>query len=166
MIHQLKYTFTWKPTSVDVYNARQAWLVGRKQKSGVTVSPITWTPGGAGIRRAVADGFIGRAGVVKLYGAADLTLCDYDSGEWAPPVGFIGRIAKMINARPVWLRYDRTRRGWHLIIKWNRRFTPREIVAIQCVLGSDRKREAYNLARVLSGKARNYRWNLLFDYKL
>ena len=167
MIHQLQYRFKTRPTRADIDGARALWLAGLPLPAGVEVRPISWTRDKTrSARKAALRGYVGRAGIVKLYGKPNLTLCDYDSGEWSPPYPLICRIARMLDIVPVWSRYDRTEHGWHLVIQWNRSFTPLEIIAIQAVLGSDRKREAYNLARVFSGKASNARWNLLFEYKI
>lgn len=45
---------------------------------------------------------------------------------------------------------------------------PAEIVALQAVLGSDRRRETLNLMRVMSefGPEGNKRWNILYRSKL
>lgn len=107
---------------------------------------------------------MGEAGIVKQYAEVDLTMCDYDS-DYRPSFVLVVRIARMLGIWPLWWREDKTRRGWHLLIKWNRDFQPAELVALQCVLGSDVQRETYNLARVMSGKT-SKRWNLLFERKL
>lgn len=74
----------------------------------------------------------------------------------------------MLGVRIVWARYDKTRRGYHVIVRFTRRFSPVEIVAMQALCGSDSKREALNLARVMSRYNRNgiKRWNLLYRVKL
>jgi hypothetical protein len=167
VLHQIRYRFKKQPTREDIEAARAAFIAGKPLPAGVSVEPITWTKGGRSVTELLREraGFCGVPGLVKIYGAPDLTLCDFDS-EWRPPIYVIARIARMLRIRPLWIREDRTARGWHVIIRWNRRFKPVEIVALQCVLGSDRQREAYNLARVFSGKARNQRWNLLFERKV
>ena len=82
----------------------------------------------------------------------------------------------MCGLRPNWIRYDRTARGWHIIIRVNRRLSGLECVALQAVLGSDSARETFNLARVMSrsgGSANKKRkaweakrWNILYRVKL
>jgi hypothetical protein len=52
------------------------------------------------------------------------------------------------------------------LIAWDRLLSPAETVAIQTALGSDYRRETYNLARVLAGGGDDPRWNLLFDFKI
>lgn len=70
------------------------------------------------------------------------------------------------------IQYQRTRKGWHVIIfgKLRRRLSPAEIVALQFCLGSDRRRETLNLMRVLKldGKSdwEAKRWNLMFSEKI
>jgi hypothetical protein len=45
------------------------------------------------------------------------------------------------------IRYDRTRRGWHVVIGVRRRIAFARVVAAQAILGSDRNRELFNLMR-------------------
>ena len=107
---------------------------------------------------------VGRPGLVKQYHDPALTLLDFDHSR---PVSLrkIWELAEQLRIRPTWIEYDRTNRGYHVIIRWNRKFRPLETIAIQAILGSDRRRELFALARVMSG-ARSKRWNLLFEYKL
>jgi hypothetical protein len=46
------------------------------------------------------------------------------------------------------IRFDRTRRGWHVIIGVRKKIAPALIVAAQAILGSDPNREAFNVMRV------------------
>lgn len=166
MIYQLQYIFRGvRPSRVQIQMARRAFIRGMEWP-GVEVRPIAWTGTVTGLRRALKSrkAYIGEAGIVKQYAQPDMTMCDYDS-PWRPPIHVIARVAQMLRVKPIWMREDKTRRGWHMLILWNRTFTPIEIVALQCVLGSDRQREAYNLARVFSG-VKSERWNLLFERKL
>jgi hypothetical protein len=162
LIHQIQYRFKRKPTKKDVDKARQCWLDG-ESRFRFSVSPLSWCNGAT--RQAVRSGYIGQAGIVKCYGRPNRTLTDHDTKK-APSLSLVWRIARLCQIRPRVIRIDRTRHGWHMVIEWDRNFTPWQIVALQCVLGSDRRREAYNLARVFSGKSRNRRWNLLFSEKL
>jgi hypothetical protein len=71
----------------------------------------------------------------------------------------------------VWQRWDRTKHGWHLIVKIRQRLTLAEIIAAQAILGSDRDRERLNLARAISVRLRpskfwKARANLLYSRKL
>lgn len=166
MIFQLQYRFIGvKPSLSLVRLARAAFIKGLTIKH-VEVHPIAWTGTVADLRQALRShtAFIGEAGIVKNYADPYLTFCDYD-GKFFPSLPRISRLAQMLQMKPVWMRQDRTRHGWHLVIEWNRKLTRLEQVAIQCVLGSDLQRESYNLARVMSGKC-SHRWNLLFERKL
>lgn len=69
---------------------------------------------------------------------------------------------------------ERTRRGWHVLIKLRERLLPSELVALQSCLGSDGRREALNLMRALAIRKEcdgvtpywKKRWNILFSGKL
>ena len=65
------------------------------------------------------------------------------------------------------IRYDRTKRGWHVIIAVRKRLCALTMVAAQAILGSDPKREAFNLIRVrqlrVSGR-RAHPWNVLYSH--
>lgn len=87
------------------------------------------------------------------------------------PAGFLDRVTWCAQ---IWgwpleaVRYDRTRRGWHVVVGVRKRLTPALIVAAQAVLGSDYKREAFNLMRV-QGLAHvppfwRGRWNVLYSH--
>lgn len=71
-----------------------------------------------------------------------------------------------------WVRYDRTNRGWHVIVRLRQSVHPLEIVALQAVLGSDPEREKFNLARVMENQRRGAsawkasRTNILFSRKI
>lgn len=75
-------------------------------------------------------------------------------------------IARLIGIVPRYIRFDRTVHGWHVVIRWSRSLAPAEKVALQSVLGSDARREALNLMRVLNGHGYDARWNILYAYKL
>lgn len=69
------------------------------------------------------------------------------------------------------MRYDRTKRGWHVVIEWDRAFPPVALVALQAILGSDSRREALNFMRALSldgcrDRQCFLRFNLLFSHKV
>ena len=62
------------------------------------------------------------------------------------------------------VRYDRTRRGWHVVVAVRDDVPPMGIVAAQAILGSDLAREGFNFMRTLHrprGFFRN-RWNVLY----
>lgn len=70
------------------------------------------------------------------------------------------------------LRRYRTKRGWHVELYSNLYLKPAESVALQAILGSDFKREAFNLFRAhrLSLAPAFWRalprWNILHARKL
>jgi hypothetical protein len=70
------------------------------------------------------------------------------------------------------MRDDRTRKGWHRIITLRESLSPCEIIALQAVLGSDRRRENLNLMRYMRtrdygmSKYQGKRWNILYARKL
>jgi hypothetical protein len=69
-----------------------------------------------------------------------------------------------------WISYRRTRHGWHVEIEVARRIHPWRVIAIQAVLGSDYRRETFNLRRTsqwssLPAVARDH-WNVLFSRKI
>lgn len=87
------------------------------------------------------------------------------------PRDLLGRI---ILACKIWrwplvaVKYERTRRGWHVVVGVRRRVSAPLIVAAQAVLGSDRNREMFNVMRVqalpyVPGYWRT-RWNVLYVY--
>lgn len=108
-------------------------------------------------------------GLVEEVVSPKRTLCDYDVPK-APPLTMLWAVARIVNLKPECIRYDRTARGWHVVIDWDRELSPAETVALQAVLGSDIRREALNLSRILSPGAKTKRgaerWNLLFKGKL
>lgn len=85
------------------------------------------------------------------------------------PAGWMDRI---VWACRVWgwpieaIRIDRTRHGYHVVVGVRRRLAAARIVAAQAILGSDPKREAYNLMRVARlGQVPRFwrtRWNVLY----
>lgn len=78
---------------------------------------------------------------------------DFDG---AVPDDLVSRIswvvATVCSSTPTLVRVDRTRHGFHVVVTVPRRVAPLSVVALQAILGSDHKREAYNLVR-----ARNLR---------
>ena len=65
------------------------------------------------------------------------------------------------------IRFDRTRRGWHVIVGVRKRIAAVSVVAAQAILGSDPHREMYNLqrARRLRFVSAEWRqsWNVLYS---
>ena len=95
---------------------------------------------------------------------------DRDDGR-AWPLWRLWWVLRLMELRAAWIRYDRTRRGWHVLIAIPAPpLLASEVVALQAVMGSDRDREAFNLNRarlVMRGLApRRWRTNVLFERKL
>lgn len=81
-------------------------------------------------------------------------------------------VARLVGVKPEWFCYERTKRGWHVLIKLQQALRHAEMVALQACLGSDRRREALNLMRVLGMRCYGVtpfwarRWNILYGGKL
>lgn len=95
---------------------------------------------------------------------------DFDGALPRELVGRIGHVVSCAGSRVLWWSVYRTRRGWHLEIDVTRRWSPMRIVAAQAMLGSDPKREAFNMARVMglrgADSATRTRWNVLYTRKI
>lgn len=101
----------------------------------------------------------------------NLTLIDYDEGLLALREFWrrFPRVCRVIGNRPLWFRYDRTRRGWHVVIYWRYEMSPWMLLALQAILGSDWRRESMNFARLASGRTDRFsmeRWNILYEEKM
>jgi hypothetical protein len=168
-LYQIRYSGRGPvPTASALAAIRDKWLRTGETPRGVTITPIAWNGKAQDLRAAIArikNPHIGRAGVVKCNADPFWTYCDYDTKE-APGLGRFWSFTKITGLKPRVIRYDRTRRGWHVLIAWSKALTPTEQVAIQAALGSDYRRETYNLARIFGGRSKNPRFNLLFERKL
>lgn len=98
-------------------------------------------------------------------------MLDFDFRR-VPRVRPIWSVFRVVGLRPAWIRTDRTRRGWHVVIGLRENLQPAETVALQAILGSDDRREGLNLMRVIAIRKNpppafwKNRWNLLFSSKL
>lgn len=97
-----------------------------------------------------------------------LLYLDFDG---AIPNDIVSRItwcARLWQWRVEAIRIDRTRNGFHVVVGVRQKIEPALIVAAQAVLGSDYKREAYNLMRVQSlprvSPFWRERWNVLYSH--
>lgn len=80
-------------------------------------------------------------------------LCDFDSDVPREFATRLGVVARIVGLTVEWVRYDRTRRGWHVIVNVREQMrNPVMVVLVQALLGSDWKREAFNARRVRHGK--------------
>lgn len=79
-------------------------------------------------------------------------------------------VLRWLRLRPLALVYRRTARGWHVKVALSRRCSALVVVALQAILGSDPKRETFNLvrARVLPRVPSEWRnrYSVLFGRKL
>jgi hypothetical protein len=77
-----------------------------------------------------------------------LLMCDYDRPtlprDWWKRVQIVLRHQRVTVS---WVRVDRTTNGWHVVIACNARMSMMRVVALQAVLGSDWKRENFNIQR-------------------
>jgi hypothetical protein len=148
---------------------RGSWLARKPLPAGVVIRPVVWDRRRGDVRRWLKGHArsMGAAGVVDRYAHRNVTMLDFDTVRHVGTIGNIFAVARCLNLKPRWIEYARSKRGWHVSIYWERKFSPLETVALQAILGSDRRREMFNLARVLYGKAdKNKRWNLLFMRKV
>lgn len=96
---------------------------------------------------------------------------DYDTPRMpARLVGRIGHCTAAAGLRVEWWSLYRTVKGWHLEVECVGRLQPFGIVAVQAMLGSDWKREAFNIGRVRGLRTANPAardgWNVLFRRKI
>jgi hypothetical protein len=129
-------------------------------------------------RVSASGGYFKRGGLPSAYGVVktydertDEIFIDVDE-KTCPHLRSLWVTSRILGLRPIFIRFDRTRRGWHIVIRLERRkgknggFTPLEKVALQAVFGSDVRRESLNLMRVLHGNGKDKRWNILYSRKL
>lgn len=111
-------------------------------------------------------------GIVEEKANPKTLLADYDMGGRAPRFVKLCSTLRLLGLRVSWIRYDRTRNGYHVIVRHNVALTPAETVCAQFAIRSDRKRETLNATRVIWAVRTNpprfwkNRWNLLFSSKL
>jgi hypothetical protein len=159
-----------RPTRATMRQIIEVWIDTGQLPPEVRIKATVWGEPltAAAVRKRLSDMRLhyGCPGLVKAYARPDTTYCDYDTGK-APALSVVFNLAQWLGLRPLFIRDDKTARGWHRIVRWNRKFPPGVIVALQMAMGSDSKRELFNLLRVISGEAdHNKRWNLLFERKL
>lgn len=96
---------------------------------------------------------------------------DVDAGRKPLPVGrLVSRLARA-GRKVVWMsqRQSPGGKGWHVELKVSPApRTCQEVVALQCLCGSDLNREAYNLQRAIAVDRKEVppywrsRWNVLY----
>lgn len=105
---------------------------------------------------------------MKEFSDPRMIFCDFDTPR-CPSMWEINRVFHILDIRPRYVRFDRTRRGWHIIIELPKPLEKAATVALQAILGSDPRRETLNLMRALSIRWDAFnerRWNVLFREKL
>lgn len=104
------------------------------------------------------------------YSDPRITHLDFDSPAEALRLGRLMAVARILGIRPHAACWTRTRRGWHVSIRWDRAFDRLALVSLQAILGSDLKRECLNLMRALADPApaewAARRWNILYSRKV
>lgn len=148
------------------------WLMTGESPKGYRIEPTVWGKPNAtreDIQKLKRGRKLGnlRPGSVSHYHAANVTLCDYDAAT-LPKLEPIYALGRKLGIKPIAIETKRSSsgKGWHVITTWNRDFTPAETVCIQMALGSDMKRETFNLARLLSEDVSTRKdWNFLFSAK-
>ena len=97
---------------------------------------------------------------------------DYDSSEDVPTVPKVYAVARIINLHPLAVCYQRTRRGWHIIVSFSETFSDVELIAIQGILEDDPMRGALNFMRYWNSKGKvvpefwKKRSNILYKRKV
>lgn len=108
-------------------------------------------------------------GELKESSHAKTLYCDYDVMA-APELLPVFRTLAFVGLHIKWVRYDKTARGWHVVIRTREAITSIESVSLQALLGSDPEREKFNLARVMwarrEGRRLGNRWNILYKRKI
>lgn len=119
-----------------------------------------------------SSGFeFGAMGLIEEYAHPKKIFLDFDFRR-TPRFLSIFTLLRMCGLHVQYMRDDRTRKGWHRIIQIRERLSPSELVALQALCGSDRRREGLNLMRVLRSRERGMsdfegaRWNILYSRKL
>lgn len=166
---QVRYVLSISPrgcTERDMLEIIWAhWLKTGETPPGCTITATDWHRGELTWRECQSF-VVGCPGVVRWYGESRLILCDYDFRE-PPGLPEIWARLGRLKYKAVFVEYHKTERGWHVTIELNRRMRKDHRIALQAILGSDPKREAFNLARQMTKLGRaSERSNLLFERKL
>lgn len=92
-----------------------------------------------------------------------LLYLDFDGPIPAKLIPRITQVCRLCQWPIEAIRYDKTRRGWHVVVGVRRTIDPARIVAAQAILGSDPNREAFNLMRVGQLKSQPKFWRERFN---
>lgn len=108
-----------------------------------------------------------RFGRISEYANQRRLYLDFDHAVGPGRVRSVYTLARLCGWKIRWIRFDRTKRGWHLVVDFRDCLPALAMVAAQAILGSDFRRESLNLMRALSvNPAREKYFNILFDKKL
>lgn len=91
-------------------------------------------------------------------GRVTLLYCDYDGKIPANLLPWITQCCKLWRWPIEAIRYDRTRRGWHIVVGVKRKVPLPLVVAAQAIFGSDPRREMFNVMRAQEVKAMPKFW--------
>jgi hypothetical protein len=75
--------------------------------------------------------------------------CDFDGAIPADVSARLEMVVRLHRLTVDWIRVDRTRRGYHMVIRVRQRVALARVILLQAILGSDWKREAFNSSRVV-----------------
>jgi hypothetical protein len=113
---------------------------------------------------------------MQYFSKPDHAYVDFDfrrPDRRSPRLRPIFTVLRMVGLRPrLPIEMQRTRHGWHVVIRLNQKLSPAELVALQLCLGDDRKRGALNLMRARALRCCavtpywRKRWNILYSHKL
>ncbi len=98
-----------------------------------------------------------------------MTLLYLDVDRRTPPqvIAFVTECCRRWGWPLDGIRYDRTRRGWHIVVGVRKRIPPALVLAAQAMWGSDPRREMHNLGRVqnLANVPIFWRdrWNVIYE---
>lgn len=110
-------------------------------------------------------------GEMEEYSDPRKIFLDFDRCR-TPRLRSLFALFRMLQLRVLWIRDDKTRKGWHRVIALRQALPRLATCAIQYDLGSDPRRERLNLMRLLrtqdSGLSpfQERRWNILYRTKL
>lgn len=82
----------------------------------------------------------------------------------------LAEVCRCLVLKCQWWRVSRSKRGWHICVSLKGRIAPISVVAIQAILGSDWRREMFNLYRARRLRRMDPwwrdKWNVLYSTKV
>jgi hypothetical protein len=159
-----------EPTKRDLETVSRRWLDTGEVPYGYHIGATEWGQPHAtrdDIKRVTRFGNL-CPGKVSHFHKSNVSLCDFDAPS-RPSLMRVWEVARTLGIEPIAIELKRSSsgKGWHMIVTWNRDFSHTGTVYLQYLLGSDPKRESFNLQRVLSGGTEGRDdWNILFERKV